>query len=229
MLNPETSQNTLIENRVDARPVDALGRLLRRLFVIVGLSLVAVATAMADGDVQKGRENAITCAACHGQDGNSINPEWPSLAGQNEKYILRSLHSFKDLSRENVLMNSQVLALNEQMMEDLAAYFAAQVPAQRTTDPALVAQGERLYRGGNIDRGVSACIACHGPLGHGNPGAGYPSVAGQHATYTTSQLLAYRSNTRQTDPNRVMRDIASLMTEDDIEAVASYMQGLQSN
>jgi cytochrome c553 len=204
----------------------------RRSFVLAALAtLVTVgamlSTATAEGDAQAGKEKSITCAACHGQDGNSINPEWPSLAGQNEKYLLRSLHSFKDMSRENVLMNSQVLTLDEDTMEDLAAYFATQTPAQRTTSPDLVQQGERLYRGGNMDRGVSACIACHGPLGHGNPGAGYPSIAGQHAAYTTAQLLAYRSNSRQTDPSRIMRDIAGLMTEDEIRAVASYMQGLQ--
>jgi cytochrome c553 len=204
----------------------------RSSFVLAALAtLVTVgamlSTATAEGDAQAGKEISITCAACHGQDGNSINPEWPSLAGQNEKYLLRSLHSFKDMSRENVLMNSQVLTLDEDAMEDLAAYFATQTPAQRTTSPDLVQQGERLYRGGNMDRGVSACIACHGPLGHGNPGAGYPSIAGQHAAYTTAQLLAYRSNSRQTDPSRIMRDIAGLMTEDEITAVASYMQGLR--
>jgi cytochrome c553 len=205
----------------------SLTGLLVSALLFTALGALTSMAALAEGDPQAGMEKSITCAACHGQGGNSINADWPSLAGQNEKYILRSLHSFKDLSRKNVLMNSQVLNLDEQTMEDLAAYFATQAPSQRTTAPDLVAKGERVYRGGNADRGVSACIACHGPLGHGNPGAGYPSVAGQHAAYTTMQLLAYRSNTRQTDPNRIMRDIAGLMTEDDIRAVASYMQGLR--
>ncbi len=202
-------------------------RFILRLFILLGLGLCATTTGTAAGDAQRGQANSITCAACHGQDGNSINPEWPSIAGQNEKYIMRSLHSYQDGARQNVLMSSQVQSLDEQTMEDLAAYFASQEPGKRTTDPALVTQGERLYRGGNMERGVSACIACHGPLGHGNPGAGYPSIAGQHSTYTKSQLLAYRSNTRQTDPNRIMRDIARLMTDDEISAVASYMQGMQ--
>jgi cytochrome c553 len=200
---------------------------LNLLTALFTLGALASTNVMAEGDPQAGKEKSVTCAACHGQDGNSINPEWPSLAGQNETYILRSLHSFKDNSRQNVLMNSQVVNLDEESMQDLAAYYASQTPALRTTSPELVQQGERLYRGGNLERGVSACTACHGPLGHGNPGAGYPSVTGQHATYTTAQLLAYRANVRQTDPNRIMRDISSLMTEDEIRAVASYMQGLR--
>jgi cytochrome c553 len=202
-------------------------RFTRQLLFLFGLGLCTTTAVMAEGNVEKGKQKSITCAACHGQDGNSINPEWPSIAGQNVNYIMRSLHSFKDGGRQNVLMSSQVQTLDEQTMEDLAAYFASQEPGKQTTDPALVAQGERLYRGGDMERSVSACIACHGPLGHGNPGGGYPSIAGQHATYTKSQLLAYRSNTRQTDPNRIMRDITQHMTDDEIDAVASYMQGLQ--
>jgi cytochrome c553 len=197
------------------------------LCVLAGLTFYAADFVLAAGNMQQGREKSSTCAACHGQDGNSINPEWPNLAGQHESYIVRSLQTFKDHSRENVLMSSQVVTLDEQTMQDVAAFFAAQTRVRRTADPALIEQGERLYRGGVLDRGVSACTACHGPLGSGNPGAGYPSLAGQHATYTTSQLLAYRSNSRQTDPNQMMRNIAALLTEDEIRAVAAYIQALQ--
>jgi len=209
------------------RPYHALRRGVVHLGLVAGLTLCASAFVLAAGNAQQGRGKSLTCAACHGQDGNSINPEWPNLAGQHESYIARSLQTFKDRSRENVLMSSQVISLDEQAIQDLAAFFSAQTRIPRTADPALVEQGERLYRGGNLERGVSACTACHGPLGAGNPGAGYPSLAGQHATYTASQLLAYRSNVRQTDPNRMMRDIAALLTEDEIRAVAAYIQGLQ--
>ena len=200
-------------------------RITRNFFLLLGLGICA--SAIAAGDIEQGRQKSVTCAACHGQDGNSINPTWPSIAGQNEKYLLRSLHAFKNGERDDVIMSSQVQSLDDQTFEDLAAYFATQEPGRQTTDPKLATKGERIYRGGNLERGVSACIACHGPLGHGNPGAGYPSIAGQHAAYTKSQLLAYRSNARQTDPNQIMRNVAQLMTEDEIDAVASYMQGLQ--
>jgi cytochrome c553 len=199
----------------------------RRPLLIFVLSLLTLTTAYAAGDIQRGKEKSVTCAACHGQDGNSINPEWPSLAGQHEKYFLLALTSFQDTSRQNILMASQATGLDEQTMKDLGAYYAAQSASRRTADPELVSQGERLYRGGNIDRGVSACIACHGPSGRGNVGAGYPTLTGQHSVYTANQLMAYRSNTRQTDANRIMRDIAGLMTEDEIRAVASYIQGLR--
>jgi cytochrome c553 len=128
-----------------------------------------------------------------------------------------------------VLMASQVASLSDQDMADVAAYFSSQTLARQTADPALVKQGERIYRGGDIDRGISACIACHGPSGRGNRAAGYPALAGQHATYTANQLLAYRANTRQTDADvdQVMRNVSALLSEAEIKAVASYIQGLQ--
>lgn len=158
-----------------------------------------------------------------------MNQEWPNLAGQHEKYILKALRSYKDGTRDVVLMTSQAAALSEQDMEDVAAYYASQSLAQQTADPALVKQGERIYRGGDMDRGISACMACHGPSGRGNPAAGYPALAGQHATYTANQLLAYRANVRQTDADvdQVMRNVSALLSEAEIKAVASYIQGLQ--
>ncbi len=193
------------------------------------LALTGPLTAVAAGDAERGKEKSVTCAACHGQDGNSINPEWPSLAGQHETYLVKSLNSFRDGARQNVLMSPQAAMLSDTDIDDLAAYYAAQTRERRTSDPALVAQGERLYRGGDRDKGISACIACHGPSGRGNPGAAYPALAGQHATYTTNQLLAYRGNNRQSDANagQVMRNISSQMSDDDIKAVSSYIQGLQ--
>ncbi len=193
------------------------------------LALAGTNIAAAAGDAARGKDKSVTCAACHGADGNSINPEWPSLAGQHATYLVKSLKSFQDGTRQNVLMSPQAAILSDADIEDLAAFFAAQTASRRTSDPALVAQGERLYRGGDRDKAISACIACHGPSGRGNPGAAYPALAGQHATYTTNQLLAYRANDRQSDATagQVMRNIASLMSDDDIKAVSSYIQGLQ--
>ena len=202
------------------------------LLAFAGLLLTTVAfagNAFAAGDAARGKDKSATCAACHGADGNSINPEWPSLAGQHPKYLINSLYGFKNGQRENILMSAQADALDDQEIEDLAAFFATQVPHKRTADPELVDQGERLYRGGDIDKGISACTACHGPTGRGNPGAGYPLLAGQHATYTVNQLLAYRAGERQTDAenNQIMRNVAALMNDQDIRAVAAYIQGLQ--
>jgi cytochrome c553 len=199
-----------------------------RLALLSGLLLISTA-AVAAGNAEAGKAKTATCSACHGTDGNSVNAEWPSLAGQHEDYLVDAMQSFKNGSRSMVLMTGQIDNLSDQDIEDIAAFFASQNIARKTADPELVAQGERLYRGGDLDRGISACLACHGPSGHGNPLAGYPSLSNQHAKYTANQLMAYRDQTRQTDAgvNQIMRNISALMTEEDILAVAAYVQGLQ--
>lgn len=196
------------------------------LIALVGITASAPA-ALADGDAAAGQTKAAVCAACHGVDGNSVNPEWPTLAGQHPGYISDQLHAYKDGKRENVLMSPQAMALSEEDIADLAAYFSGQAPSPREADPALVGRGERLYRGGDPERGIAACIACHGPNGRGNPAAGYPVIAGQHAVYAAAQLRLYASGERRSDPNQMMRSIARRMTEEDIRAVSAYVQGLR--
>jgi cytochrome c553 len=196
---------------------------------LIALSILAAASpaALAEGDAAAGQTKSAVCAACHGVDGNSVNPEWPSLAGQHPGYIVHSIESYKAGRRENVLMSPQAMALSEQDVADLAAYFSGQAPRGGEADPAHTGRGERIYRGGDPERGIAACIACHGPDGRGNPAAGYPVVAGQHATYAASQLRLYASGERRSDPNQMMRSIARRMTEEDIRAVSSYIQGLR--
>jgi cytochrome c553 len=194
---------------------------------LFSLLLILTLPAHAAGSAEAGKAKAAVCAACHGVDGNSLNPEWPSLAGQHDTYILSTLKAFKSGTRKNVLMAGQVAALADQDMQDLAAYFAAQKRQNKTTDPKLLTSGERLYRGGNKETGASACLACHGPTGRGNLPAGYPAIGAQHATYTAAQLKAYRSGERASDPNQMMRNVAARLTDSEIESVASYVQGLR--
>ncbi len=189
--------------------------------------LSAACTAEPKGSADAGQTKAAVCAACHGADGNSLNPEWPSLAGQNADYLVRQLKSFKSGERDNVLMTAQAMTLGDQDMLDLAAYFAAKPRQPKTADPTLVSAGERLYRGGNKDTGVSACIACHGPEGAGNDPAAYPSIAGQHAPYLAAQLRAYRAGQRSNDINQIMRNNSARLTDPEIDAVSSYIQGLR--
>jgi cytochrome c553 len=173
-----------------------------------------------------GREKAAVCAACHGADGNSTTAEWPKLAGQHASYLNAQLAAFKSGARSNALMNPIVANLSDDDMTVLADFFAAQKVQPGSAKKELVDAGAKVYRGGNAESGVPACMACHGPRGAGNPAAGYPSLYGQHATYITVQLKAYNNGERSTDANAIMRNIAQRMTTAEMEAVASYIEGL---
>lgn len=193
------------------------------------MAVQAQGASLIDGSAEDGKSKAVTCGACHGADGNSVNPAWPSIAGQHAQYIAASLASFKDGSRSDVLMSGQSMILEEQDMKDLGAYYSSQAAAAKSVaDPSTVDKGESLYRGGNRETGAAACIACHGPTARGNPAASYPSLSGQYAMYTAKQLRDYASDTRKSDgPTKVMRDIAKRLSEEDIVAVASYIQGMK--
>jgi cytochrome c553 len=180
--------------------------------------------ALAEGSVEAGQAKSAVCAACHGPDGNSVNPEWPSLAGQHAGYLVSQLEAFQAGRRQDPLMSPMALGLSEEDMQDLAAYFSVQRPAALEADPALIEHGQRLYLGGDAEAGITACIACHGPTGQGNPLAGYPVVAGQRAPYTALTLNRYKSGER---PNPIMQDIAGRMSEEDVRAASSYLQGLR--
>ena len=200
------------------------------VFVAASLILGSVASAdsMVAGSYEAGEAKAIVCGACHGPNGNSVNPAWPSIAGQHAPYILKQLQAFKSGARTNVLMTGQAMMLSDEDMLNLAVFYEAQERAAKAVfDPRTVIKGQALYRGGNKQMNAAACIACHGPNGKGNPAARYPSISGQYAQYTAQQLRDYASGTRKTDaPTKIMRDIAARLSEDDITAVASYVQGL---
>ncbi len=126
-------------------------------------------------------------------------------------------------------MAPQAMLLSDEDIRDLAVYFESlPAAAMAVADPSKVDKGEALYRGGDSSSGVAACLACHGPTGRGNPAANYPALQGQHATYTAKQLRDYASGTRTSDgKTRIMRDIAGRLSDDDIDALASYVQGLR--
>ena len=183
---------------------------------------------LAAGDIAAGKQKSATCAACHGADGNSANPEWPKLAGQNEKYLVKQLVDFKEGKRENPLMSGPVAPLNKQDMEDLAAYFASQSGTPGSAEPNQLELGEMIYRGGNLETGVAACMGCHSPTGVGNAAAAFPQLSGQHSKYTSTQLRHFRDNVRANDQANMMRTVAGKMTVEEIEAVSQYIAGLHS-
>ena len=209
---------------------------MKKMFVsMLALSglMFAAATAQAEslvqGSIEAGKAKSITCNACHGADGNSLNAVWPNLAGQNAPYIQAQLMAFKSGVRNNALMSSQAMMLSDEDMADLAVYYESLPGAvQSVADEKLLVRGEALYRGGDKEKGIAACLACHGPTGRGNPAAKYPALNGQHAAYTALQLNAYADGSRVgAGKVQIMQDIASRLDAEDIEALASYVQGLK--
>lgn len=182
--------------------------------------------ALAQGDAAAGKQKSAVCAACHGADGNSINPQWPSLAELGGPYIIQQLEHFKSGERKDPLMTPQAMALSDQDMKDLAAYYESQTIQPGGADPALVELGEQIWRGGIMARNVPACAACHGPTGEGNPAAAYPRLGGQQAVYLEKALTDFHSGARTSDPAGMMREIAAKLSADEIRAVSSYASGL---
>ena len=181
----------------------------------------------AAGDPEAGKLKSSQCAACHGADGNSVNPEWPKLAGQHAGYLVKQLSYFEKGERENATMKPMASVLDAQGREDVAAYYASQSVKTGTADPELVALGEKIYRSGNAESGVAPCMGCHGPNGAGNPAALYPALRGQHAKYTELQLHGFAEGKRVNEnAKKMMQILASRMTNREIRAVASYIQGL---
>lgn len=197
--------------------------------ILLTLALSSAQAYAQTGSAEAGQTKAATCGACHGADGNSVTPMWPSLAGQHERYIVRQLEAFKSKERQDMGMQNFAAPLSEQDMRDIGAFYSTQMLLPKGATPESVMLGQQIYRGGVPERGIPACIACHGPTGMGNPMAGYPRVSNQHSTYIAATLHAYASGERRSDAdvNQMMRNVAELLLDDEIEALASYMQGLQ--
>jgi cytochrome c553 len=187
---------------------------------------LALSTAAVAGDAAAGKAKAAVCAACHGSDGNSATGQFPSLAGQGEKYLVKQMRDFKTGSRSNAVMQGTIAAVNEADFADIAAFFASQTIRKQAVDEKFISEGERLYRGGDAERKIPACMACHGAAGEGLESAGYPALAGQHPEYTVAQLKAFRDGLRKNDPNGMMRGVVHLMSDAQMEAVAQYLKGL---
>ena len=188
------------------------------------------------GNAEAGAGKALVCTACHGPNGNSANPEWPNLAGQNAAYIREQLLLFRAGQRNNPIMYPLALPLTDEDIHDLAAYFSQQTPAGLEANPEFWKNGEKLYVAGDASRRIPACKACHGPVGRGNPGAGYPALLAQHDVYTTKQLTDYAAEQRYVDQagqktqsrnGQMMATIAKRLTAEDIRDLAAYIQGMR--
>jgi cytochrome c553 len=210
---------------------------MKTLLVLVSALSTTLALPALAADAQT--TATTVCAACHGPDGNSFNGDWPKLAGQHPQYTIAQLTAFRCAatgkpdkcvgrsSGNSALMVGQAANLTDAEIAALADYYAAQTIKPGVASAALATKGEKLYRGGNPTSAVPACIACHGPDGRGNAAAKFPAIGGQHAQYLETQLKAYRDGSRRGDLNQMMRNLAANLTDDEIKAVASYVQGLR--
>ncbi|MFJ4588421.1 c-type cytochrome [Pseudomonas moraviensis] len=202
---------------------------MNKLIVSLLLTVGILGVAHAAGDAAAGQAKAAVCGACHGPEGNSMAPNFPKLAGQGERYLDKQLHDIKSGKRVVLEMTGLLTNLNDQDLADISAYFASQKGSVGAADPKIVARGEALFRGGNLEKGLPACTGCHSPNGAGNAAAGFPHLGGQHAQYIAKQLTDFRKEVdgRANDGDAMtMRTIARKLSDEDIAAVSSYIQGL---
>jgi cytochrome c553 len=190
-------------------------------------STIVSNSALPAGNVAAGATKAVVCQACHGANGNSNNPEWPSLAGVGADYIADQLKNFKEGERNNPVMMPNAMSLSADDMADLGAYFDSLVNTGLEADPSYWQAGQKLYQGGDPTRGIPACMACHGPTGAGNEPAKFPALRGQQSVYLSKQLNDYASGTRSTGPNAIMQTIAKRLSPEDIRNLSSYLQGIR--
>ena len=187
------------------------------------------------GKAADGATKSAVCSSCHGPNGNSVNPDWPRLAGQSAVYIAEQLRLFRSGVRNNPIMKPLAATLSDQDISDLAVYYEAQTPTGLEADPSYWQAGEALYLRGDRAHEVPACVACHGPVGRGNLAAGYPALRAQQSVYVVKQLNDYASGARYTGPNPaqasrngvMMLTIAKQLTSEQIRDVASYVQGMR--
>ncbi|CAM2877898.1 c-type cytochrome [Vibrio rarus] len=204
---------------------------MKKLALIV--TLFASCSVWAAGSIEAGKEKSVTCSACHGADGNSPVTIYPKLAGQHENYTIKQLKDLKlgatsggKQGRYDPAMSAMAMVLSDQDIADLAAYYASIPMSENTTPENVVEQGQELYLAGNAERGITACVACHGPRGNGTSLSGFPKISGQHADYTKLQLQKFAAVDRSNDLNGMMHDIAKKLTEEEMDVLAKYIGGL---
>lgn len=196
--------------------------------------LLLSSSLLAKGSPEAGKAISSTCVACHSQDGNSVIPMYPKLAGQYENYLMKTLLAYKALAKPESeaathksanaqIMYTQIMNFSEQDLQDLAAFYSSQTITKGETQPNYYDLGRKLYMGGDLARGIPACVACHSPTGMGNNQADFPKLSGQHSEYIKAQLMSFKNDERV---NQMMQIVAKKLSEEEMAAVASYASGL---
>jgi cytochrome c553 len=218
---------------------------MKKKLLVLSLSLALVNTPSilhAEGNANVGKDKTASCMGCHGENGNSTAPNFPKLAEQHASYLEKQLHAFKDGSRNDAMMSAMAAGLSDQDIANIAEYYAskkistnaaptlppedddddtAQKPATpKLTMPELLAEGDKVYRNGDIPHEVSACVACHGSSAEGNKPAGFPALQSQHADYLIKTLTDFKNGVRSSNPDNIMAMIAKKMTDEQIKAVS---------
>lgn len=200
---------------------------MNKLIASLLLTLGITGLAHAAGDAAAGQGKIAICSACHNPDGNSMLPNFPKLAGQGEHYLFKQMQDIKTGERPVVEMTGMLDNLSDQDLKDIAAWYESQKGTIGYADAELVKRGEALFRGGKIADGVPACTGCHSPNGEGLDLALYPKLNGQHADYIVKQLTDFREGDRVNDGDAmIMRMVAEKLSNKDIKALASYIEGL---
>ncbi|MFT6253841.1 MAG: cytochrome c553 [Granulosicoccus sp.] len=235
------SGHTLSEQKLTRRIDNMINR--HTLFSIAAIVFSMSSTAMASddvtpGDPEVGKALSASCAACHGNDGNSPAPSFPKIAGLGENYLYKQLQDIQSGSRAIVAMTGQLNGKSDQDLRDLAAYFDSQtlqiagakeakVRVNAGIEVDALTLGEQVYRAGNSEVGIPSCMGCHSPRGLGNAPAGYPRLGGQYAEYIALQLRSFRAGERTNDgDSKIMRSVAEHMSDAEIDSVANYISGL---
>jgi cytochrome c553 len=198
------------------------GLIARGLAAVMALGFVWAAPALA----QDAKTIASTvCTACHGEDGNSLVPMFPKIAGLQEEYIVKQLRDFKSGRRKSDIMAPVVAALKSEDFLPLGSYFSSQkMKAGEPDDKKLADLGKLVFFDGNEDSGLPACVGCHQAQGAGH--TIYPRIGGQHGTYVSQQLKNFAAGDRSNDVSRFMRVVAKRMTDEEINAVSAYVATL---
>jgi len=195
---------------------------LKNLIVIASVFLIFGA-----GNPDSGKDKVAVCAGCHGADGNSLVGIWPSLAGQNENYLLKQLRLVKSGDRVIASMTGLLDNLDDSDLQDIAAFYESKTNTIGVVDEAKLDLGRKLYYAGNLEKGVPACSACHSPKGLGNAPAAYPLLSGQQPEYVSKALKDYRSGERiNEEHSKIMAAIAYKLDDTEIDALSSFVHGL---
>ena len=198
-------------------------------YLIAVFLLLSSSFALAEGDAKAGKDKALICTGCHGADGNNSNSEYPVLAGQVESYLLKQVNDFKSGARVDDHMTSMVLAVEESDFEDIVAYFSSQPinkPSDKNKNYNKMKPGEHTFTRGLTAKSVPACSSCHGSEALGNKELAYPALASQHKEYLAKALKDFREGKRKNDKDKLMRNIAAQLNDEEIEALANYISNI---